>query len=88
MSTLKYCAYSNTIRQHPQNYCIAYNRENRWICDPDLAADKELAVKVFKALFTYENKHQPDGNKLIEAIIGAKQDENLFELFNCLNPNA
>jgi hypothetical protein len=41
----------------PQNYCIAYKRDNRWICEPDLAADKDLSMRVFTALFEYENKY-------------------------------
>ena len=54
---LIYQTDSDTIRQMPQNYCIAYKRENRWICEPDLAADKDLSMRVFTALFEYENKY-------------------------------
>ena len=56
-NTLIYQIGSETIRQMPQNYCIAYKIENRWVCEPDLAADIKLATKVFNALFEYENKY-------------------------------
>ena len=55
--TLFYCKYSDTIRQAPENYLIAKkdpSDQQRWICDPDLAANKELATKIFHALFTFE----------------------------------
>lgn len=54
---LSYEPGSETIRQLPQNYCIAYKRDGRWICEPDLAADRVLSNRVFNALFEYENKY-------------------------------
>jgi hypothetical protein len=65
---LCYEVSTETIRQMPQNYLIAYKRDNRWICDPDLAADKKLSLRVFKALFVYANKYQNDGLKLLAEI--------------------
>lgn len=62
---LSYCTYSNTIRQLPQNYLLAAFNGNVWICEPDLAADKELATKVFLELFNYESKYQKDGLTLL-----------------------
>ena len=54
---LVYQEASETIRQMPQNYCIAYKREYRWICEPDLAADKKLSTRVFLALFDHSVKY-------------------------------
>lgn len=45
---LVYCEKTRTIRQLPQNYLIA-QYTTHWICDPDLAANISLCVKVFKA---------------------------------------
>jgi hypothetical protein len=64
MSILIYQPASETIRQMPQNYLVAHKSENRWICEPDLAADKELSMKVFKALFEYNNKYGSGENLL------------------------
>lgn len=68
MNTLVYNEYSDTIRQAPQNYLIAYRREGKWIADPDLAADKGLAVQCFTALLNYENRWQSSGHHLLERI--------------------
>lgn len=57
---------TETIRQLPQNYLIAYKRHNEWICNPDLAADKELCNRVFNALLIYENKYGSGLNLLSE----------------------
>lgn len=56
-NTLVYNEGSETIRQAPQNYLIAHNVKGHWICEPDLAADKELATRVFIALFEYDAKY-------------------------------
>lgn len=56
-NVLIYQQNSDTIRQMPQNYLIAHRENGRWICDPDLAADKELSNRVFNALFEFENKY-------------------------------
>jgi len=66
-NTLVYCDFSDTIRQMPQNHLIAHKAINKWICDPDLAADIKLATKVFKALFIFDNKYG-DGENLINYI--------------------
>ncbi len=61
--TLEYCAYSATIRQMPQNYCVAHQVNadigcyQYWVCAPDIAADVELCVKVFRALFDFETRY-------------------------------
>jgi len=67
--TLIYCEYSGTIRQMPQNYMIAYQANAGtnyayWVCTPDIAADVELSVKVFKALFDFDIRHGSAENLL------------------------
>jgi hypothetical protein len=54
---LCFCTYSNTIRQLPQNYLIAENSVNGWVCNPDLAANKELSTRVFLELFNHDSKY-------------------------------
>lgn len=58
---------SNTLRQLPENYLLAHfdNDQRCWICVPDLAANEDFAVKVFKALLKWENKYQRDGLRLL-----------------------
>ena len=67
MPTLIYQQYSKTIRQVPANYLIAYQRDGRWICDPDPAADKTLCTKLFLSLFEYDNRYGT-GENLIKYI--------------------
>lgn len=52
-----YCAYSDTIRQMPQNYLLAHRVHRAWVNDPDLAADKGLVVKMALALMEFECKY-------------------------------
>ncbi len=73
-STLVFDSYSNTLRQMPENYLIAHLKESKfktWVCEPDLAADRKLCMKVFAALLTYENKYQQDGNVLVQTILNS-----------------
>jgi hypothetical protein len=65
---LRYENYSDTIRQMPQNYLIASKKCNRWLCEPDLEVDVNLAVIVFKSLLIYENKYETDGNNLLKKL--------------------
>ena len=65
---------SETIRQMPQSYLIAYkNHGNQvgqpehWICEPDISADKKLATRVFLALFDYDTKYG-DGLNLLSKV--------------------
>jgi hypothetical protein len=58
---------SETIRQLPENYLIAYRSNGRWICEPDLAANKELAIRVFLALFDHDTKYG-DGLNLLSKV--------------------
>ena len=55
-----YCAYSETIRQMPQNYMIAHlarGYNSLWYVDPDLAADPKIVCAVTLSLMEYENKY-------------------------------
>lgn len=45
--TFTHCAYSNTIRLMPQNYCIAHKDYGFWLCDIDAAIKDKLAAKIF-----------------------------------------
>ena len=56
---VSYCEESETFRQLPQNYLLAGRGAGgrSWICDPDLAADKDVAVMMFKVLLVHENKY-------------------------------
>ena len=62
---LSFCEYSQTIRQLPQNYVIAHISDRKWICEPDLAADKELCTRVFLELMNFESKYCQDGLELL-----------------------
>lgn len=66
-----------TIRQMPNNYCIAFNymgntvapvHRRGWICDPDLAADKQICLFVFELLMQYELRHDVTGQKIMDTI--------------------
>ena len=61
---LEYCEYSDTIRQMPENYCIAVRRYGRWYMVPDIACNQRLAVKVFKALFDFDTLYGSAENLL------------------------
>jgi hypothetical protein len=49
---IRYCSYSKTIRQFPQNYLLIELRDGRWHFDPDRAADGDLVMCIFGLLFT------------------------------------
>ena len=74
-SKLVYNAESGTLRQMPENYLIAHVKKETkfksWVCEPDLAADRKLCMKVFAALLIHENKYQQDGNVLVETILNS-----------------
>lgn len=67
-NALIYQQGSDTIRQMPQNYLVAYRRHDGWICDPDLAADRTLCNKVFNALFDHSTKYGTPENLLSKVI--------------------
>ena len=56
-NVLVYNEATETIRQMPQNYLIAHRKDKAWICEPDLAADRGLANRVFNALFEHKLKY-------------------------------
>ena len=57
MLSITHCTYSNTIRQMPQNYCLAVRRGGgEWIMFPDSAADKGIVVALTLSLMVHENK--------------------------------
>lgn len=62
---LSFCEYSQTIRQLPQNYLIARKSGIRWICEPDLSADKELCTRVFLELMNFDSKYCQNGLELL-----------------------
>ena len=64
-SVLSYCSYSNTIRQLPQNYCIAVLRGNAWHLDADLAAHPYFVALTSVRLLEFSNKYAPDGLQLL-----------------------
>lgn len=59
----------DTIRQMPQNYLIAHRHYGgRWVCDPDISADKRLCQQIFDRLFDFDYRYG-SAEKLIEGII-------------------
>jgi hypothetical protein len=62
-----YSQSTETLRQAPQNYLVAHREHNRWVCEPDLAADRELVNVVFNLLLEHEFKYGT-GKKLVEHI--------------------
>ena len=79
-SVLSYSEKTNTIRQFPENYVIAGKLfdHSEWICQPDLAADKQLCMIVFRHLLEYENKYQKDGLKLLGVLTSDKEYKELL----------
>ncbi len=65
-----YDTYSDTIRQMPQNYIIAHRNTpaKSWICEPDLAANKDLCVRVFTELMNWDSKYANDPLQLLAKI--------------------
>lgn len=63
---------SNTLRQMPENYLVAYfhPERNHWVMDQDLACDFKIASSVFKLLHKHENKYEKDGSQLVMKIQG------------------
>ena len=66
---LIYQSESETIRQMPQNYLIAYKTElgqsDHWNMDVDLAADPYIVQKVCLALLDFDTKYGT-GEKVLE----------------------
>ena len=60
---------TNTIRQEPENYVIAYRVNGKWVSEPDLAADKDLCIRVYLELFNHSSKYGT-GENLIKELNG------------------
>ena len=54
--TVKYCPYSNTLRQWPQNCCLATRHQKRWVLDFDIASNK-LILQILLGLLLDYNSH-------------------------------
>lgn len=48
----EYNEHSKTIRQMPENYLIAYEKDGRWVVDSDRAAELDLIWIAFKLIFS------------------------------------
>lgn len=67
MKTLVYSESSESIRQMPENYLIAHKQNGAWICNPDLSANSDLCVKVFRTIiYSYANKYTATGQQIID----------------------
>lgn len=82
---LVYNHATQTIRQMPQNYLIAHYNGFSWHSEPDLAADKELAIKVYLALFDHKAKYDKDGMYLLSKVTPNKPGY-IKELVALLDP--
>jgi hypothetical protein len=58
---------TETIRQMPENYLLAHRTFGRWVCDPDIAANKEICTTIFLELFNYDSRYG-SGEKLLETL--------------------
>ena len=58
-----------TIRQQPQNYLIAHKLQKRWVCDPDSACNKQLAIRLFNLLFDYDFQYRTHGRDIVNAVM-------------------
>ena len=67
MIAIQYCDKSETIRQMPQNYMLAKFEHNRWVMEPDLAADRNVVVSLTLSLMEHSHKWNKNG---IHAILG------------------
>lgn len=70
ISVLSYSEQSETIRQFPENYMIAYFSEDDrcWLMRPDLAARKDYVLRVTEALLNYDALYERDGLKLLARV--------------------
>lgn len=63
---------SDTIRQMPENYLLAHRINNRWICDPDTAANQKICTEIFLELFNYDSRYCKNGEALVEILKARK----------------
>ena len=69
ISRVIYQESSKTFRKMPENYLLISQTENGWLCNPDLAIDKELAIKAFTLLLEHENKYEKNPYTLLGELI-------------------
>ena len=64
----QYSEGTNTLRQQPQNYMLAYWDENRkvWLMDPDAAAAPKLVVALTLSLMVDGNRFRPTPEKIFD----------------------
>lgn len=77
--SLFYDAYSDTIRQAPQNYMLAVRKNNRWICDPDPSANVRLTTKLFLAIFTIYDIRYGEPEKVIDYVTNSHLFEHILK---------
>jgi hypothetical protein len=66
-AVLVYRPGSETIRQMPENYLVAHRQNGAWRSEPDLAADMELCMKVYRTInHSHANKYIATGEQIIE----------------------
>ena len=65
---LVYNKSTQTIRQMPENYGIAYYNGQKWLMEPDFYADKELILRVTLALLDIETKYSSEGLILLSKV--------------------
>ncbi len=60
---------SETIRQMPENYLIAGKYHGAWVSFPDMAADPELCVKVYRTInHSYANRYEATGQEIVDMV--------------------
>lgn len=64
----------NSIRQMPENYCLAHCSGGCWVCEPDLAANTGLVFFVFEMLLNHELKWDRSAEHIKEALDDAIED--------------
>ncbi len=66
---ISYCDYSRTLRQLPENYCLAaYSNNGGWVLAPDLAANPYLVARVAQELQNFDSKYCDNGLKLLSRV--------------------
>ncbi len=58
---------TETIRQLPENYLLAHKCNRRWVCDPDLACDRAIAIKLFRMCLNYDVRYG-SGQNLVNCL--------------------
>ena len=77
--TIFYDAYSDTLRQAPQNYLLAVRKDRRWVCDADPACDRKLIVRLFLAVFVNYEIRYGDPEKVVDFIMNSNAVESIIQ---------